>query len=98
MVSGRTVLKVALLQEDVIKLGTEGLNQIRRNAKMRGTGIKRAKTRILAAEHSFGGKKAPRMKLKNLPSVMDAHTQRREKLLRSIEEKLKDINKLMVIK
>lgn len=35
-VSGRMVLKAALMPEDIVKLGVEGVNQIFRNAKLRG--------------------------------------------------------------
>ena len=98
------VLKAAPLPEDIIKLGAEGVNQIWRNAKLRGAGMKRAKTLVSAAEHSIGSKEAPeaaRMELKNLLSDMDVYTSRLEELLRSIEEKLKEIpyiDKLMAIK
>ena len=56
VVSGRMVLKVAPLPEDIVKLGAEGVNQIWRNAKLRGVGMKRAKTLVSAAEHSVGSK------------------------------------------
>ncbi|MCI9532230.1 MAG: IS110 family transposase, partial [Lachnospiraceae bacterium] len=68
-VSGRMVLKEALLPEDIQKLGVEGVNKIWRDAKLRGAGMKRAKTLVSAAEHSVGSKEAPgaaRMELKNL--------------------------------
>ena len=42
-VSGRMVLKVAPLPEDIRKLGAEGINQIWRDAKLRGAGMKRAR-------------------------------------------------------
>ena len=66
--------------------------------------MKRAKTLVAAAEHSIGSKEAPeaaRMELKYLLSDMDVYTSRLEELLRSIEEKLKEIpyiDKLMAIK
>ena len=63
------VLKVAPLPEDIRKLGVEGVNQIWRDAKLRGAGMKRAKTLVSAAEHSVGSKEAPeaaRIELKNL--------------------------------
>lgn len=103
-VSGRMVLKVAPLPEDIIKLGAEGVNQIWRDAKLRGAGMKRARTLVSAAEHSIGSKEAPeaaRMELKNLLSDMDVYASRLEELLQSIEEKLKEIpyiDKLMAIK
>lgn len=68
-VSGRIVLKEAPLPEDIIKLGAEGVNRLWRRAKLRGAGMKRAKTLISAAERSVGSKEAAetaRMELKNL--------------------------------
>ena len=40
--SGRMVLKVAPLPDDIIKLGAEGVNQIWRDAKLRGVGSGRS--------------------------------------------------------
>ena len=103
-VSGRMVLKVAPLPEDIRKLGAEAINQIWRDAKLRGAGMKRAKTLVSAAEHSVGSKEAPeaaRIELRNLLNDMDVYTSRLEELLHSIEEKLKEIpyiDKLMDIK
>ena len=68
-VSGRMVLKEAPLPEDIMKLGAEGVNQLWRRAKLRGAGMKRAKTLVSAAERSVGSKEAAetaRMELKNL--------------------------------
>ena len=102
--SGRMVLKAAPLPGDIIKLGVEGVNQIWRDAKLRGVGMKRAKTLVTAAEHSVGSKEAPeaaRMELGNLLTDMDVYASRQEELLRSIEEKLKEvpyIDKLLAIK
>ena len=93
-VSGRMVLKAAPLPEDIIKLGEEGVNQIWRDAKLRGSGMKRAKTLVTAAEHSVGSREAPeaaRMELKNLLSDMDVYASRLEELIQRIGEKLKEI-------
>ena len=98
------VLKVAPLPEDIRKLGAEGVNRIWRDAKLRGAGMKRAKTLVSAAEHSVGSKEAPeaaRIELKNLLNDMDVYASRLEELLKGIEEKLKEIpyvDKLMSIK
>ena len=103
-VSGRMVLKTAPLPEDIVKLGAEGINQIWRNAKLRGVGMKRAETLAAAAEHSIGSKEAPeaaRIEIKNLLNDKDVYASRLEELLRSMEEKLKEIpyiDKLMAIK
>ncbi len=93
-VSGRMVLKAAPLPEDIIRLGAEGVNQLWRDAKLRGAGMKRAKTLVSAAEHSVGSREAAetaRMELKNLLDDMDVYASRLEELLRRIEEKLKEI-------
>ena len=103
-VSGRMVLETAPLPEDICKLGVEGVNRIWRGAKLRGAGMKRAKTLVSAAEHSIGSKEAPeaaRIELKNLLKDMDVYASRVEELLGVIEEKLKEIpyiDKLMAIK
>ena len=90
----RMVLKEAPLPEDITKLGVEGVNRIWRDAKLRGAGMKRAKTLVTAAEQSVGSTEAPeaaRMELKNLLADMDEYTARQEELLRNIVEKLKKI-------
>ncbi len=48
------VLKAVPLPKDIEKLGAEGINQICRDAKLRGAGMKRAKTLVTAAGHSVG--------------------------------------------
>jgi hypothetical protein len=73
-------------------LGAESVNQIWRDAKLRGAGRKRAKALVSAAEHSVGSKEAPeaaRMELKNLLDDMDVYTSRLEELLQKLEGKLK---------
>ncbi len=98
------MLKVAPLPEDIIKLGEEGVNQIWRDAKLRGAGKKRAKTLVTAAKHSVGSKEAPeaaRIELKNLLNDLDVYVGRLEELMKKIEEKLQEIpyvDKLMEIK
>lgn len=103
-VSGRMVLLVAPLPKDIVKLGVDGVNRIWRNAKLRGAGMKRARTLVTAAEHSVGSKEAPnaaRMELKNLLSDLETYASRLETLLEGITEKLKEIpyvDKLLEIK
>lgn len=66
------------------------MNQIWRDAKLRGAGMKRAKTLVSAAEHSVGSKEAleaARIELKNLLNDMDIYASRLEELLQGIEEK-----------
>ena len=57
--SGIIVLKEAPLPRDILHLGAEGINKLWRDAKLRGVGIKRAKTLFSAAEHSVGSQNAP---------------------------------------
>lgn len=88
------VFKEAPLPGDIIKLGAEGVNRIWRDTKLRGVGVKRAKTLVSAAEHSVGSREASeaaRMELKNLLDDMDVYASRLEELLGRIEEKLKGI-------
>ena len=102
--SGKMVLKTAPLPEDIVGLGAEGVNRIWRDAKLRGAGMKRARTLVSAAEHSVGSREAPeaaRMELRNLLDDMDVYAARLEGLLRSMEEKLREvpyIDKLLAIK
>ena len=58
-VSGLMVLKEVPLPKRIKELGAEGINQIWRNAKLRGAGMKRARTLLSAAEHSVGSQEAP---------------------------------------
>lgn len=103
-ISGRKVLQVAPLPEDIKKLGAEGVNRIWRNAKLRGAGMKRAKTLVSAAEHSVGSKEAPeaaRMELRHLLNDLDVYGARLDELLDRIEAILSEIpyvDKLMEIK
>ena len=103
-VSGRKVLQTAPLPEDIKKLGVEGVNRIWRDAKLRGVGMKRAKTLVSAAEHSVGSKEAPeaaRIELGHLLNDLDIYAARLDELLHRIEGILVEIpyvDKLMEIK
>ena len=98
------VLQAAPLPEDIQKLGAEGVNRIWRDAKLRGAGMKRAKTLASAAKHSVGSKEAPEaagIELRNLLNDMDVYASRVEELLGMIEEKRKEIpyiDKRMAVK
>lgn len=48
------LLEKAALPEDVIKLGASGINQLWRDAKLRGTGYEKAYQILSAAKHSVG--------------------------------------------
>ena len=93
-VSGLMVLKAAPLPEDIVKLGVDGVNRIWRDAKVRGVGIKRAKTLVAAAEHSIGSREAQeaaRVELKILLSDYEMQTAREAELMALIEEKITEV-------
>ncbi len=50
------LLEQAALPEDIIRLGASGINQIWREAKLRGTGYSKALKIVSAAKHSVGQK------------------------------------------
>ena len=50
--SGLMLLKEAPLPQDILRIGAGGINQIWRDAKVRGAGIKRAQTLVEAAQNS----------------------------------------------
>lgn len=103
-VSGLMILRHAPLPEDIVKLGVEGVNRIWRDAKMRGVGLKRARTLVKAAEHSVGcrdAQDAARIELKILLADYDMQLQRESELMTMIEEKITEvpyIDKLLEIK
>jgi transposase len=93
-ISGLMILRTAPLPEDVVKLGVGGVNQIWRAAKLRGVGIKRAKTLVAAAEHSIGSREAQeaaRVELKILLSDYEMQTAREAELMALIEEKITEV-------
>ena len=81
----------------------EGVNQVWREAKLKGAGLKRAKTLVTAAEHSIGSTEAPgsaRIEIRNLLNDYERYKNRMEELMHEIEEKLSEIpyiDKLMEI-
>ena len=103
-ISGQMILKVAPLPEDIVKLGVDGVNQIWRAAKLRGVGIKRARTLVEAAEHSVGSRdaqEAARIELQILLSDYDRQTKREAELMALINEKIREvpyIDKLLEIR
>ena len=102
--SGMMILKIAPLPADIKKLGVEGVNKIWREAKLRAVGIKRAKSLVIAAEHSIGSLEAPeaaRIELGNLLNDYEVYNTRLSELLQKMEEKLSElpyIDKLLEIK
>lgn len=103
-VSGMMILKTAPLPADIKTLGVDGVNKIWREAKLKGAGLKRAKTLVAAAEHSVGSQEAPesaRMELQIYMKDYAVYNERREELLEKIQEKLSEIpyiDKLLEIK
>ena len=103
-ISGLMILRAAPLPEDIVKLGVDGVNQIWRAAKLRGVGIKRARTLVEAAEHSVGSRdaqEAARIELQILLSDYDRQTKREAELMALINEKIREvpyIDKLLEIR
>ena len=103
-VSGMMVIKKVPLPCDTKELGVDGVNQVWRDAKLKGAGIKRARTLVSAAEHSIGNTEAPesaRIEIRNLLNDYEVYKNRMDALLKEIEAKLSEIpyiDKLMEIK
>ncbi len=103
-ISGLMILRAAPLPEDIVKLGVGGVNQIWRDAKLRGVEIKRARTLVEAAEHSVGSRdaqEAARIELQILLSDYDRQTKREAELMALINEKIREvpyIDKLLEIR
>ena len=103
-VSGRMILKGSSIAGGYQNTWSERCKPDLEKREAAGTGMKRAKILVSAAEHSVGSKEAPeaaRIELKNLLNDMDVYVSRMEELLQTIEEKLKTIpyvDKLMEIK
>ena len=93
-VSGMMVIKKAPLPCDIKELGIDGVNQIWRDAKLKGAGLKRARTLVSAAEHSIGSKEAPgsaRIEIRNLLEDYEVYKKRMDDLMQEIEKKLTEI-------
>ena len=93
-VSGMMVIKKAPLPCDIRELGVDGVNQVWRDAKLKGAGIKRARTLVSAAEHSIGSTEAPgsaRIEIRNLLSDYEVYKNRMDDLMQEIEAKLSEI-------
>jgi len=103
-ISGRMILKQAPLPEDILTLGIEGIVKIWRDAKVRAVGEKRAKTLLVAAEHSVGSKEgatAARMEIRMLLEDYESRNSRLQEVMALIEELVTQIpmaEKLLEIK
>lgn len=92
--SGMMVIRKAPLPSDIKELGAAGVNQIWRNAKLRGAGLKRAETLVAVAEHSIGNTEAPesaRMEIRNLLDDYEMYHKRMDGLMEAIKKKLAKI-------
>ena len=101
--SGMMVLEHAPLPEDIIKLGAGGINGLWRNAKLRGAGIKRAKTLVEAARGSVGlsGGEAARLEIWFLINDYQTKTKQLERLDEFLAKeilKVPHVEKLLAIK
>ena len=103
-VSGKMVLKVAPLPEDIVELGAEGINQIWRDAKLRAVGMKRATSLVEAAKRSIGlrdGKDAAKLEFQILIDDYETKHKRLDEVMSLIEklmEKIPEAKKLLEIK
>ncbi len=101
---GVMILKAAPLPEDIIELGAEGVNQIWRDAKLRGNGMKRAASLVEAAKRSIGirsGGEAARLELKVLLEDYETKAARLEEimsLINKLMEEIPEAKKLLEIK
>ena len=92
--SGMMVIKKAPLPADIKELGVDGVNQIWRDAKLKGAGLKRAKTLVEVAERSIGNTEAPgsaRIEIRMLLADYEVYNKRMEDLMVEIEKKLSEI-------
>lgn len=92
--SGMMVIKKAPLPADIKELGVDGVNQIWRDAKLKGAGLKRAKTLVEVAERSIGNTEAPgsaRIEIRMLLADYEVYSKRMDELMVEIEEKLSEI-------
>ena len=93
-ISGLMVLEKAPLPSDIVELGVDGVNKIWRDAKLRASGLKRAKRLVVAAEHSIGKKEAPitaRIEMQTLLRDYCEYNNRMKQLMELMEIQLGQI-------
>lgn len=102
---GIMILKAAPMPEDIIRLGVSGVNQIWRDAKLRGSnGMKRAESLVEAAKRSIGvksGDEAARLELRMLLDDYESKAKRLEEimdLINTLMEQIPEAKKLLEIK
>ena len=98
------LLEEAPLPEDIIRLGTDGVNKIWREAKLRGVGYARALKIVSAAEHSVGrreGLEAARVEISWIVEDLKRYIKWEGELLvkiDSIADKIPHIENILEIK
>ena len=88
--SGLLILKAAPFPDEIVKLGTEGINRIWRANKVRGVGMKKANALFEAAKNSIGtiqGREAERLFVRVLIEDLD----RKQEQLEQVAEKLEEL-------
>ena len=102
--SGFMVLKKAATPDEIVKLGVDGIIQIWKDAKLRGSGRKKATQIIEAATDSIGlkeGLEEAKMELLDLIEDYELQTKRIEQvndLIENLCSKIKYVDKLQKIK
>lgn len=89
------VTKKVSLSCDIKELGVDGVNRVWRDTKLKGAGLKRARTLVSAAEHSIGGTVAPgsdRIEICGLLNDYEVYKNRMDDLMQEIEAKLSEIS------
>ena len=101
---GMLVLKTAPTPEEIIKLGVDGVIQIWKEAKLRGSGHKKAMLIVNAASQSIGlteGLEEARMEIQDLIEDYELQMKRLEKvnsLIENLCKQIKYVDKLLEIK
>lgn len=102
---GIMILKAAPMPEDILELGASGVNQIWRDAKLRGSnGMKRAESLVEAAKRSIGvrsGDEAARLEIRMLLDDYESKSKRLEEimdLINTLMEQIPEARKLLEIK
>ena len=102
--TGMMILRKAPLPKDIVTLGVDGVNQIWRDAKQKGTGMKRAKTLVNAAQGSIGAKETSQATRISLWQLLDVYeiTEKQlheiDELIASILAEMPDAQKMLGIK
>ncbi len=101
---GLMILKRAAIPDDIVKLGVEGIQRIWKDAKLRGSGRKKAMQIVTAATNSIGlkeGLEEAKMELLDLIEDYELQMKRIERvndLIKNLCSKIKYVDKLLEIK